>query len=52
MSKASPAGEMRVLIDAVDRGDATGPGFAGPDAGGLFAARWQAPRPRQRRAWR
>jgi len=33
MSKASPAQEMRALIDAVDRGDTAGPGFAGPDAG-------------------
>jgi CheY-like chemotaxis protein len=33
MSKASPAEEMRALIDAVDRGDPTGPLFAGSDGG-------------------
>jgi len=33
MSKASPAQEMRAMIDAVGRGDTTGPGFAGPGAG-------------------
>jgi DNA-binding NarL/FixJ family response regulator len=33
MSKASPPEEMRALIDAVYRGDTTGPGFAGSDAG-------------------
>lgn len=31
LSKASPAEAMRALIDAVDRGDSTGPGFAAPD---------------------
>ena len=31
MSKAAPAQAMRALIDAVDRGELTGPGFAGPD---------------------
>ena len=31
MSKASPAAAMRELIDAVDQGDLTGPGFAGRD---------------------
>jgi len=31
MSKAAPAEAMRALIDAVDRGELTGPGFAGPD---------------------
>jgi DNA-binding NarL/FixJ family response regulator len=33
MSKASPPEQMRALIDAVDRGDTTGPGFAEPDSG-------------------
>jgi len=31
MSKAAPAQAMRALIDAVDRGELTGPGFAGPN---------------------
>ena len=31
MSKAAPAQAIRELIDAVDRGELTGPGFAGPD---------------------
>jgi len=31
LSKAAPAEAMRALIDAVDRGELTGPGFAGPD---------------------
>ena len=31
MSKAAPAQAMRALIDAVDRGELTAPGFAGPD---------------------
>jgi CheY-like chemotaxis protein len=31
MSKAAPAQAMRALIDAVDLGELTGPGFAGPD---------------------
>ena len=42
MSKAAPAQAMRALIDAVDRGELTGPGFAGPDGvqvrGGTRAA--------------
>jgi DNA-binding NarL/FixJ family response regulator len=33
LSKASPAEAMRALIDAVARGDRTGPGFATPDGG-------------------
>jgi CheY-like chemotaxis protein len=33
LSKASPAEAVRALIDAVDRGDRTGPGFAAPDGG-------------------
>ena len=33
LSKASPAEAMRALIDAVDRGELTGPGFAAPDGG-------------------
>jgi CheY-like chemotaxis protein len=39
LSKASPAEAMRALIDAVDRGDRSGPGFAAPDGG-------TGPRPR------
>jgi hypothetical protein len=31
MSKAAPAQAMRALIDAVDRGELTGPGFARPN---------------------
>ena len=42
MSKAAPAQAMRALIDAVDRSELTGPGFAGPDGvqvrGGTGAA--------------
>ena len=34
LSKASAAEAMRALIDAVDRGDRSGPGFAAPDGGG------------------
>jgi CheY-like chemotaxis protein len=33
LSKASPAEAVRALIDAVDRGDRSGPGFAAPDGG-------------------
>jgi hypothetical protein len=33
LSKAAPAEAMRALIDAVDRGDRSGPGFAAPDGG-------------------
>jgi CheY-like chemotaxis protein len=33
LSKASPAEAVRALIDAVDRGDGSGPGFAAPDGG-------------------
>ena len=35
MSKAAPAQAMRALIDAVGRGELTGPGFAGPDGAGV-----------------
>jgi DNA-binding NarL/FixJ family response regulator len=31
MSKASSSAEMRAVIDAIDRGETTGPGFAAPD---------------------
>jgi CheY-like chemotaxis protein len=33
LSKASPAEAIRALIDAVDRGETTGPGFAAPAGG-------------------
>jgi len=48
MSKAAPAQAMRALIDAVDRGELTGPGFAGPDDAGVRSGTRAAESPVER----